>query len=173
MLVMYSLHPSYALCPLCAVHNVHLAYLQDYVDRLLHVVPNQNYDWYHRHFASAYVQDRLAECYIRSRGIELQTPLLYAPIPEHRTIFGHLFDFYCLAKLAEGGSFPMRSLDEPGKLCMPVHHSSILDSWSSPHIATAICRSASARPSACTQQPLRVQQHCEDARQVRAVPAVS
>ena len=41
------------------------------------------------------------------------------PPAEHAVLRGHLFEFYCLSKLAQGGRFPMRSLDEPGELCMP------------------------------------------------------
>ena len=93
--------------------------MQGESDRLLHVIPDESYTWYHRHFASLYVQDRLAEHYIKSRGLELRAMLMDRPTPEHSVLFGHLFKFYCLAKLAEGGRFPMRSLDEPGELCMP------------------------------------------------------
>ena len=54
-------------------------------------------------------------------GMKLQTAFIIPPSPttEHSVLYGHLFEMYCLAKLAEGGSFPMRSLDEPGELCMP------------------------------------------------------
>ena len=45
--------------------------------------------------------------------------LMQRPTTELGVLFGHLFEFYCLHKLAPKGRFPMRSLDEPGELCTP------------------------------------------------------
>ena len=54
-----------------------------------------------------------------TKGLELRTLLMDSrPPAEHAVLRGHLFEF-CLAKLGQGGRFPMRSLDEPGELCMP------------------------------------------------------
>eukprot|EP00891_Asterochloris_glomerata_P000748 jgi/Astpho2/748/Aster-x0032 len=61
-------------------------------DRLLHVIPNQEYTWYHRQFASIHVQDRLAEHYTGTKGLELRTLLMDSrPPAEHAVLRGHLF----------------------------------------------------------------------------------
>ena len=95
-----------------------LKWLQGYSDRILHVIPSEDYRWYHRDFATAYVRDKVAERYLRSRGLELLTTLMTDPTPEYAVLFGHLFEIHCLGKLAAGGRFPMRCLDEPGDRCM-------------------------------------------------------
>ena len=103
----------------CATLNVSLASLQGHSDTLLHVIPTEDYWWYHRHFASAYIQDRLAEYYIRTRAMDMWTASSIAPTPVHATLCGHLFEFCCLENLAKGGRFPMRSLDVSSEVCMP------------------------------------------------------
>ena len=95
--------------------NMCLEWVQELSDRLVHIIPRDDYMWYHRDLATAYVRVKVADRYIRSQGVELLTTLVTSPTPTYSVLFDHHFEIYCLAKLAEGGSFPMRSLDEPGK----------------------------------------------------------
>ena len=113
----------------------------------------------------------MAERFVTTKGMELRAALLVPPAPEHGVLYGHLFEMYCLAKLAEGGSFPMRSLDEPGDFCMP-SNGKFCETLLS-HVATAICRPASGKPQAESQQSTQVQSTFREHWPVWAVPAVS